>query len=113
HLKPEATWGEGTPIGLDDFLWHWKATSTDEAQCAGCTPATEYGSHVASIEQGEDNTIVVTYEDGYLDAEWYAAQVITHPAHIAEARGHADWRTDPEVMAASVADFSENPPLDY
>jgi peptide/nickel transport system substrate-binding protein len=113
HLKPEATWGDGTPIGLDDFIWHWKATSTDEAQCAGCTPATDYGSNVASIEQGEDNTIVVTYKDGYLDAEWYAAQVITHPAHIAEARGHADWRTDPAVMAASIADFSENPPLDY
>lgn len=113
HLKPEATWGEGTPIGLDDFLWHWKATSSDEAQCAGCTPATDYGSHVASIEQGEGDSIVVTYEDGYLDSEWYAAQVITHPAHIAEARGHTDWRTDPAVMAASVADFSENPPLDY
>jgi peptide/nickel transport system substrate-binding protein len=113
HLKEEATWGEGTPIGLDDFVWHWKATSTDAAQCAGCTPASEYGSHVASIEAGEGNSIVVTYEDGYLNAEWYAAQVITHPAHIAEARGHADWRTDPAVMAASVADFSENPPLDY
>jgi peptide/nickel transport system substrate-binding protein len=113
HLKEDATWGEGTPIGLDDFLWHWKATSTDDAQCAGCTPATDYGSHVASIEAGEGNSIVVTYEEGYLDAEWYSAQVITHPAHIAEARGHADWRTDPAVMAASVADFSENPPLDY
>ncbi|NUQ89559.1 MAG: hypothetical protein HOQ43_14010, partial [Glycomyces artemisiae] len=43
----------------------------------------------------------------------YSAGVITHPAHIAEARGHAEWRTDPAVMAASVADFSENPPLDY
>jgi peptide/nickel transport system substrate-binding protein len=113
HLKGDATWGEGTPIGIDDFIWHWKATSTDEAQCAGCTPATDYGSNVASIEAGEDNTVVVTYKDGYLDSEWYAAQVITHPAHIAEARGHADWRTDPAVMAASVTDFSENPPLDY
>ncbi|HEX2144900.1 MAG TPA: ABC transporter substrate-binding protein [Glycomyces sp.] len=113
HLKEDATWGEGTPIGLDDFIWHQKATSTDDAQCTGCTPASDYGSNVASIEEGEDSTIVVTYEDGYLDAEWYSAQVITHPAHIAEARGHADWRTDPAVMAASVADFSENPPLDY
>jgi peptide/nickel transport system substrate-binding protein len=113
HLKEDATWGEGTPIGLDDFRWHWRATSTDDAQCAGCTPATDYGSHVAAIEAGEDNSVVVTYEEDYLDAEWYSAQVITHPAHIAEARGHADWRTDPAVMAASVADFSENPPLDY
>ena len=113
HLKEDATWGEGTPIGIDDFIWHWKATSTDEVQCAGCAPATDYGSNVASIEAGEDNTVVVTYKDDYLDSEWYAAQVITHPAHIAESRGHADWRTDPAVMAASVTDFSENPPLDY
>ncbi|GAA2285716.1 hypothetical protein GCM10009853_045870 [Glycomyces scopariae] len=113
HLKEEATWGDGVPIGIDDFVWHWKATSGDEAQCAQCTPASSYGATVASVEEAEDNTIVVTYVDGYLDAEWYAAGVITHPAHIAEARGHADWRTDPVVMAASVADFSENPPLDY
>lgn len=113
HLKEEATWGEGTPIGIDDFIWHWKATSTDEAQCAECAPASSYGSNVASIEEGEGNTVVVTYKDGYLDAEWYAAGVITHPAHIAEARGYPDWRTDPVEMAASVKDFSENPPLDY
>lgn len=113
HLKEEATWGEGTPIGIDDFLWHWKATSTDDAQCAECAPASSYGSNVASIEAGEGNTVIVTYKDGYLDAEWYAAGVITHPAHIAEARGYPDWRTDPVEMAASVKDFSENPPLDY
>ncbi|SDD16465.1 ABC transporter substrate-binding protein [Glycomyces harbinensis] len=113
HLKEEATWGEGTPIGIDDFIWHWRATSGDEAQCAGCTPASSYGSNVASIEEAEDGAIVVTYDEGYLDAEWYAAGVITHPAHLAEARGHPDWRTDPAQMAASIADFSENPPLDY
>ncbi|PRY62322.1 ABC transporter substrate-binding protein [Glycomyces artemisiae] len=113
HIKPEATWGDGVPIGIDDFVWHWRATSGDEAQCQGCTPASSYGSTVASIEEAEDNTVVVTYVDGYLDSEWYSAGVITHPAHIAEARGHAEWRTDPAVMAASVADFSENPPLDY
>ncbi|WP_158299790.1 ABC transporter substrate-binding protein [Glycomyces paridis] len=113
HLKDGATWGEGTPIGIDDFLWQQRATSTDDAQCAACVPATDWGSNVASIETAEDGAIVVTYEDGYLDAEWYAAGVITHPAHIAEARGYPNWRTDPEEMAASVRDFSENPPLDY
>ncbi|MCD0444647.1 ABC transporter substrate-binding protein [Glycomyces sp. A-F 0318] len=113
RLKNDATWGEGTPIGIDDFVWHWHATSGDQARCAECAPASDYGSHVASIEEAEDGAIVVTYEEGYLDAEWYAAGVITHPAHIAEARGHPDWRTDPVAMAASVADFSENPPLDY
>jgi peptide/nickel transport system substrate-binding protein len=113
HLKEDATWGDGVPIGIDDFIWHWRATSGDEAQCAQCTPASSYGANVASIEEAEGNTVVVTYVDGYLDAEWYSAGVITHPAHVAEARGHADWRTDPAVMAASVADFSENPPLDY
>jgi peptide/nickel transport system substrate-binding protein len=113
RIKDDATWGEGTPIGIDDFVWHWRATSGDEAQCAECTPASDYGANVASIEEAEDGAIVVTYEDGYRDAEWYAAGVITHPAHIAEARGYPDWRTDPAQMGASVADFSENPPLDY
>ncbi|WP_168801774.1 ABC transporter substrate-binding protein [Glycomyces buryatensis] len=114
HLKPEATWGDGTPIGIDDFLWHWKATSGDEAQCAECAPASDYyGSNVASIEEGGENTVVVTYKDGFLDGEWFAMQVITHPAHIAEARGYPDWRTDPQQMADSIADFSQNPPLDY
>lgn len=113
HLKDDATWGEGTPIGIADFEWQWKATSTDDAQCAACVPASSWGSNVDTIEAGEDGSIVVTYKEGYLDAEWYAAGVITHPAHIAEARGYPNWRTDAEEMAASVRDFSENPPLDY
>lgn len=113
HLKEDATWGDGTPIGIDDFTWHWWATSSDEERCTGCAPATNYGSTVESIEEGRDGAVVVTYKEGHLDPEWFSAQVITHPAHIAEARGHTDWRTDPEQMAASVADFSEQPPLDY
>lgn len=113
HLKEEATWGDGTPIGVDDFIWQWWASSGDEERCAGCAAASDYGTNVTDIESGEGNTAIVTYNDGFLDPEWFSAPVMTHPAHIAEARGHPDWRTDPQQMADSVADFSANPPLDY
>ena len=38
-LNPDANWGDGTAIGVDDFIYNWYARSGDEALCAGCTPA--------------------------------------------------------------------------
>ncbi|MCH7232959.1 ABC transporter family substrate-binding protein [Glycomyces sp. L485] len=109
ELNPDATWGDGTRIGVDDFVYHWYARSGDESLCAGCTPATtSYGSAVASID-ANGSTVTVTYDDGYSSAEWRYEQVLSHPAHIAEDAGF-DWREDPEAMKASQDHFSETVP---
>lgn len=107
-LNPDATWGDGTPIGLDDFVYHWYATSGDEERCEGCAPAdTSYGSAVESIE-ADGSAVTVTYTD-YASAEWKYQEVLSHPAHIAE-REAGDWRNDPRAMAESQTWFSEQPP---
>jgi peptide/nickel transport system substrate-binding protein len=108
-LKEGANWGDGTEISVDDFIYHWYARSGDESLCAGCTPATTtYGSQVASIE-GDGNTVTVTYVDSYHSAEWKYEEVLSLPAHVAEAQGF-DWKNDPEQMAAAELYFSETTP---
>lgn len=114
ELNPDANWGEGTSIGLDDFIWYWYAYSGDPEKCAECTaPSDAYGGNVEDIEETEDNTFVVTYVDGYTNPEWIYTNIVLHPAHVAEANGFEDWKDDPEVMADSVDYFAENPPLEY
>ncbi|GAB3645538.1 periplasmic substrate-binding domain-containing protein [Glycomyces tarimensis] len=109
HLNPEATWGDGTRIGVDDFVYHWYARSGDESLCSGCTPATTaYGSAVASID-AQGDTVTVTYADGYSSAEWRYEEVLSHPAHIAEQSGYS-WSDDPEAMKASQDYFTETVP---
>lgn len=108
-LKPGANWGDGTNLSVDDFIYNWYARSGDEDLCKGCTPATTtYGSQVASIT-GEGSKVTVVYKDGYSSAEWMYADVLSQPAHVAEAEGF-DWKNDPEQMKAAEDFFSETVP---
>ncbi|HEU5127043.1 MAG TPA: ABC transporter family substrate-binding protein [Glycomyces sp.] len=108
-LQDGATWGDGTPIGVDDFVYHWYATSADPDLCAGCAPAeSSYGSAVESIE-GEGSTVTVTYAEGHASAEWRYHEVLSAPAHVAAAEV-GDWKADPETMAESQDWFSEHHP---
>ncbi|GAB3224941.1 ABC transporter family substrate-binding protein [Glycomyces halotolerans] len=108
-LADGANWGDGTPITVDDFVYHWYATSGDADRCQDCTPAgTAYGSKVADIS-ASGSTVTVTYVDDYSSAEWRYEDVLSSPAHVAEAQGF-DWDSDPAEMAASQVWFSEQPP---
>ncbi|MCC3763700.1 ABC transporter family substrate-binding protein [Glycomyces sp. TRM65418] len=112
-LNENAQWSDGEPFGVDDFTYLWYQMSGDEAKCdqAACLPAsTDWGANVASIEETADNVITMTYVDGYLDPEWQYLQSPMYPAHIAEANGFTDWKTDPAVMGESATWFAENPP---
>ncbi|WP_168801646.1 ABC transporter family substrate-binding protein [Glycomyces buryatensis] len=109
-LNPDATWGDGTPISRDDFVYNWYARSGDDAKCAGCTPYADSSSQVESIEaSGSGSTIVITYDEDYSSSEWQYENVLASPAHIAEAEGF-DWENDPEDMKASQDYFSETVP---
>ncbi|WP_205324207.1 ABC transporter family substrate-binding protein [Glycomyces sp. YM15] len=99
-LKGGANWGDGTDITVDDFIYHWYATSGDAALCEGCDPANiTRGSQIESIT-GDDSTVTVTYKDSYHSAEWQYEDVLSEPAHIAEEQG-LDWQNDPKDMAAA------------
>ncbi|QSB04705.1 ABC transporter family substrate-binding protein [Natronoglycomyces albus] len=110
-LNPEATWGDGTNVNVDDFIWNWYARSGDQDLCEGCVPpATSYGANVDSIDEGDnEQTIIVTYRDGFLTPEWMMQEVLSHPAHIAEAEGF-DWQNDASAMEESVNHFVSTVP---
>lgn len=108
-LKSGANWGDGTDITVDDFIYHWYATSGDAALCEGCDPAnTTRGSQVDSIT-GSGSTVTVAYKDTYHSAEWQYEEVLSEPAHVAEAQGF-DWKNDPGAMAAAEDYFSATVP---
>ncbi|GAB3997821.1 hypothetical protein GCM10029992_21900 [Glycomyces albus] len=74
----------------------------------GVHPAdTAFGGSVADIE-AEGDAVTVTYVDGYANAEWKYTEVLSSPAHVAEAEGF-DWAADPAAMADSQDWFSANP----
>jgi peptide/nickel transport system substrate-binding protein len=109
-LAPGANWGDGTPIGVDDFVYNWYARSGSEALCEGCTPAAATAAPIVAVEEGsEADKIVVTYEDGYSSSEWKYEPILSNPAHIADEQG-LDWRNDPAAMAAAEAHFSQTVP---
>lgn len=108
-LKSGANWGDGTDVSVDDFIYHWYATSGDAALCEGCDPANiTRGSQVASIT-GDGSQITVTYKDTYHSAEWQYEEVLSEPAHVAKAQGF-DWQNDPVAMAAAEQYFAETVP---
>lgn len=109
-LNPDANWGDGTGIGLDDFIYTWYARSGDSDLCKDCTPAAATAAEVESIEQGATaDKIVITYSDEYASSEWKYEPVLSNPAHIADEQG-LDWKNDPADMAAAETYFSETVP---
>ncbi len=111
-LNANAQWSDGEAFGVDDFTYLWYQMSGDAAKCdqAACIPAsTDWGANVAAIEQTDD-VVTMTYADGYLDPEWQYFGLSFYPAHIAEANGFTDWKTDPAVMGQSATWFAQNPP---
>ncbi|MDA1360616.1 ABC transporter family substrate-binding protein [Glycomyces luteolus] len=108
-LKTGANWGDGTDITVDDFIYHWYATSGDASLCEGCDPANiTRGSQVESIT-GDGSTVTVVYKETYHSAEWQYEEVLSEPAHVAEDQGF-DWKNDPKEMAAAEDYFSETIP---
>ncbi|MFB9658219.1 ABC transporter family substrate-binding protein [Glycomyces mayteni] len=106
-LNPDANWGDGNPIGIDDFTYTWYARSGNPALCQDCTPAAATAADVASIEEGATaDKIVITYSDEYASSEWKYEPVLSNPSHIADEQG-LDWRGDPAAMAAAETYFSQ------
>jgi peptide/nickel transport system substrate-binding protein len=109
-LNPDANWGDGNPIGVDDFIYNWYARSGSDDRCAGCTPAAATAAKVAAIEEGDSpDSVVITYQEDYSSSEWRYEPVLSNPAHIADEQGF-EWRTDPAAMNEAEAYFSETVP---
>lgn len=112
-LNPDANWGDGNPIVLDDWIYHWYAHSSDPAHTAeSLSASTAWGDTVASVEEPEPGTILVTYKDGVADPEWAVANTFngSHPTHVLAVNGFTDWKTDPQSMADSFGFFTTTIP---
>ena len=110
-LKDGAQWSDGKPVRVEDFIFQWYSLSGKEehANQEKAAPASDdWGSKVASIEQQDDGSILVTYVDGYIDPEWAYTGGVYLPSHLAEENGFEDWQSDPEVMGDAIAWFNEN-----
>ncbi|GAA1427427.1 ABC transporter family substrate-binding protein [Microlunatus lacustris] len=73
-LNPEAVWGDGSPIDVDDLTATWKACNGENTKnnCA----STDGFDQVASIESGADKfDVTITFKDAFPD--W--AQPFTQP----------------------------------
>jgi peptide/nickel transport system substrate-binding protein len=109
-LNPDANWGDGTAIDVDDFVYNWYARSGREDLCAGCTPAAATAAKIASIDEGDSaDKVTVVYQEGYSSSEWQYEPMLSNPAHIAEAEGF-DWRSDPAAMNEAELYFSKTVP---
>jgi peptide/nickel transport system substrate-binding protein len=91
-IRPEATWSDGTPIGVDDFTWLWK--TQDGKDCAGCAAATTSGYDQISSITGADGgkTVTVVFTTPYTD--WRGLFGTMYPAHVANTLGSlaAGWK---------------------
>jgi len=109
-LEAGANWGDGTDIGVDDFIYNWYARSGSEALCQGCTPAAATAAQIKTIEEGSTaDKVVITYADAYSSSEWKYEPVLSNPAHIADDQD-LDWRGDPAAMAEAETYFSATVP---
>lgn len=116
RIRDEAVWSDGTPIGIDDFLYFWYHNSGLPEHCTDACSASGSGSlpTVESIVGSDDGkTITVTYKPGSYDPEWFATFGSTnqpfYPGHIAEEAGF-DWKNDPDEMLASSEWFRDTMP---
>lgn len=111
-IREEAQWDDGTPIDIDDVLFHQYQMSGREDECVGCEPAsTSFYDTTASIEAEDEagKVITITYEDGFVHPEWFARSLFYHPAHIADEQGF-DWQNDPEAAGEASLFFLNTQP---
>jgi len=83
-LKPNATWSDGSAIGLDDFMYAWKVQNGTD--CPDCTAASTTGYELIDKIEGSDNgkTITVTFKEAYPD---WKALFSLFPASVAKKNG--------------------------
>ncbi|GAA4921585.1 peptide/nickel transport system substrate-binding protein [Stackebrandtia albiflava] len=105
-LQDGVQWSDGTPIGVDDFVY--TQAVQDPSKCAECLAAfTEGYSDITSIEASEDGkTITMVYSEPF--SEWRALFNYILPAHVAE--GYGDLATSfNEGFSKNVPEFSGGP----
>jgi peptide/nickel transport system substrate-binding protein len=91
-IKPEAVWNDGTPIGLDDFVYSWQTQNGTD--CKDCAAASNAGYDQIDKVTGSDGgkTVTVTFKTAY--ADWQGLFGNLYPAAVAKQHGDlaASWK---------------------
>jgi peptide/nickel transport system substrate-binding protein len=85
RIRKNAVWSDGTPIGVDDFIYAWKTQNGKD--CPDCDAASITGyDQIASITGADGGkTITTVYSTPYPD--YMSLFLGLFPAHIAKAYG--------------------------
>jgi len=94
-IKPDAKWGDGTPISADDYVFAWKTLDGHDKNinAAGTTGYDQIES-VTGSDSGK--TVTMVYKEPYADYQGLFNQL--YPAHVAAKAG--DLNTDAGLEAA-------------
>ncbi|MGH9242991.1 MAG: ABC transporter family substrate-binding protein [Acidimicrobiales bacterium] len=96
RIHPDATWNDGTPLTVDDYIFTWESQSKCEEAAELEDPNLTYNAAgcqgydvIESIEGTDDGkTVTVTFSEPY--ADWIALFEAVFPAHGFEAAGGGD-----------------------
>lgn len=89
ELREDATWADGSPITVEDYLFTLKAINHPE------TAAANYRSYMSSIVDArahitDKNKVVVILEDDYMLADEIVSTFELYPKHIYDPTGILD-----------------------
>jgi len=89
-LNPKATWSDGTPITVDDFIYTWKVQSGVAPYTPEATDAASQNGYedISDVKGSADGTITVTFATPY--ADWIALFGPILPEHAFKAEGGGD-----------------------
>ena len=105
-LQDDAQWSDGTPIGVDDFVY--TQAVQDPEKCPECLAAfTEGYSDIESVEGSDDGrTVTMVYSEPF--SEWRSLFNYILPAHIADEYGDLATSFN-EGFSVNVPKFSGGP----
>ncbi|HKS44736.1 MAG TPA: ABC transporter family substrate-binding protein [Amycolatopsis sp.] len=98
-INPKATWSDGTPINVDDFIYNWKTQNNKD--CPDCSvPSTAGYDDIATVVGSDSGkTVTVTMKQPFTDWKtmWSSSGGL-YPAHLAAQ--HGDLNTPAGLKAA-------------
>jgi peptide/nickel transport system substrate-binding protein len=92
-LNPLATWSDGVPIGLEDFLFNWKAQALEANPTFASTSNLGYSDIQAITGSSTSDTVRVVFAHPYGDWEDLFNNLL--PAHVASVLGWTEGFSHP------------------
>ena len=78
-LRDDMTWSDGTPITIDDVLYHWDVLSNADESAH---PDAFLTADIASVEAIDENTLAVTMAQPDCEALGTVAGLVPVPSHV-------------------------------